>query len=354
MPGPVQPRLMRSERRRVRGLLLAVFVPVLIVVGVLASAVLGQDGASDERPAPLPRPALPAPAPVPALPPPTAPAAETPAPAEVPTPAPTAPPAPGPPSPAPAEEPGTEPEFAPAPAGRYVPDGAERSDLGEGAQGVSIFRPAGSSGAPAPVVIFLHAWVAVDPARYGPWIGHLVRRGATVIFPAYQTKPAYDTAAPLGNVIASVHAALAHVALVPGRLVVAGHSAGGALAADFAAVAADNGLPAPAAAFSVYPGRKLRHLDMPIPSADLARIAPGTRVLVYAGERDTAVGSGTANSIVRGATRADVTMRTVRDDTVDEHSAPRTFAGAAQRTFWAPLDALVAATGSAKDRAATP
>jgi hypothetical protein len=75
---------------------------------------------------------------------------------------------------------------------------------------------------------------------------------------------------------------------------------------------------------------------------------------VYAGERDTAVGSGTANSIVRGATRAAVTMRTVRDDAVDEHSAPRTFTGAAQRTFWAPLDALVAATGPANDRAATP
>jgi hypothetical protein len=47
-------------------------------------------------------------------------------------------------------------------------------------------------------------------------------------------------------------------------------------------------------------------------------------------------------------------MRTIRDDRVDEHSAPRTFDGAAQRTFWAPLDDLVAATGAATDRAATP
>ena len=47
---------------------------------------------------------------------------------------------------------------------------------------------------------------------------------------------------------------------------IAGHSVGGALAADYAAVAAFEGLPAPAAVFSVYPGRKLRHLAVPIPT----------------------------------------------------------------------------------------
>jgi len=339
---------MRADRRRVRGLLLAAFVPVLIVIGVLASAVLGQDGSSDGRPLSLPRTALPAPPPaqpVPLAPPPAA---------EAPTPPPALPAPAQSSEPPPAQEPGAEPKFAPAPAERYVPDGAERTDLGEGAQAVAIFRPAGSSGAAGPVVILLHGWVAIDPARYGPWIGHLVQRGNTVIFPAYQTKPAYDTEAPLGNVLAAVRAALPQVTVAPGRLIVAGHSAGGALAADYAAAAADHGLPAPAAVFSVYPGRKLRHLDVPIPSADLTRIAPGTRVLVYAGERDTAVGSGTAHSIVRGATQAAVTLRTVRGDAVDQHSAPRTFDGAAQRTFWAPLDELVADTRAAYDAAAAP
>jgi acetyl esterase/lipase len=235
-----------------------------------------------------------------------------------------------------------------------VPEGAERTDLGEGAQAVSIFRPAGSSDTVGPVVIFLHGWVAIDPRRYGPWIGHLVTQGDTVIFPAYQTKPAYDTTAPLGNLLAGVRAALTQVTVAPGRLVVAGHSAGAALAADYAAVAAEHGLPEPAAVFSVYPGRKLRYLDVPIPSADLEHIPRGTRVLVFAGQRDTAVGSGTANSIVREATRADVTMKTIRDDAVDDHSAPRRFDGAAQQTFWAPLDELVAQTRRANEGAGTP
>jgi acetyl esterase/lipase len=175
-----------------------------------------------------------------------------------------------------------------------------------------------------------------------------------VIFPAYQTRPAYDTTTPLSNVLAGVRAALAQVVLGPGRLVIAGHSVGGALAADYAAVAADHGLPAPAAVFSVYPGRKLRHLKVPIPAVDLMQIAPGTRVIAMAGERDTSVGSGTARRIVAGAARADARLVIVRDDAVDLHRAPRTFSGAAQRTFWAPLDALIADTPAASGSAAVP
>ena len=36
---------MGTDRRRVRSLIVAVFVPVVIVIGVLASAVLGDGGA---------------------------------------------------------------------------------------------------------------------------------------------------------------------------------------------------------------------------------------------------------------------------------------------------------------------
>ena len=348
---------MPTDRRRVRGLLLAVFVPVVIVVGMLATAVLGQSGSNAGRRTPLPpatgvappaavqAPTAPAAAPAPVPPPAPAPQA---APDPAPEPEPASEPAPAvepdpaeEPDPAVKPEPGAEPEFETG--ARYVPEGTERVDVGDGPRGAVVFRRAGSSGAPGPVVIFLHGWVAIDPARYGPWIGHLARQGVTVIFPTYQSKPAYDTTTPLANVLAGVRAALGEVMLAPGRLVIAGHSAGGALAADYAAVAADHGLPAPAAVFSVYPGRKLRHLKVPIPTVDLMQIAPGTRVLAFAGERDTAVGSGTAQRLVQAAARADATLRIIRDDAVDQHSAPRRYDGAAQRTFWAPLDAMIAA-----------
>ena len=331
---------MGTDRRRVRSLIVAVFVPVVIVVGVLASAVLG-DGAA-QRPTVLPTPALdPAPAP-PAV---AAPGQEP----DV-TPAPAAPPSAAEPGPSLAPEPEPEPEFSTD----FVPQGARRLDVGSGARGAAVFLPVHPAGRPGPVVIFLHGWVALDPRRYGPWIGHLVRRGTTVIYPTYQTKPAYDTITPLANVLAGVRLALDQVQLAPGRLVIAGHSAGGALAADYAAVAASDGLPAPAAVFSVYPGRKLRHLAVPIPAANLAAIAPGTRLLVFAGERDTAVGTGTARRIAALTTQADTTLKIIVDDDVDEHSAARRFNGAAQRTFWAPLDALVEATAHASGTADGP
>ncbi len=337
-----------AGRRPIRVLLVLVFIPVLVVLGVLASAVLGQHAES-----PPASPAAPQPAGIAAARPPVgAPPPVAPAPAPAAAQAPAAPGeaapqpvAPEPAAPQPAPQALEPPEEAATPsAGGYVPRGAERIDVGDGAQGAAIFRTPGTAARPGPVVVFLHGWVAIDPARYGAWIGHLVREGATVIYPAYQTRPAYDTIAPLENVLAGVRSALDVVRVDPRRLVVAGHSAGGALAADYAAVAAGNGLPAPAAVLSVYPGRRLRHLAVPIPSADLGAIAPGTRVLALAGERDTSVGRVTARRIVAGARSADATLRIVTDDGVDDHSAPRRFDGAAQRAFWRPLDALVAAT----------
>jgi acetyl esterase/lipase len=337
------------DQHSVRGLLIIVFVPVVIVLGMLATAVLGSGGREqapvlapivEETQPPAP-PAARAPVTTP-LPDAPAPAAARPVPqSPLPQPEVVAPPAVAPPAVAPLAPPRAP---APAPARAYAPAGVERLDVGEGAEGAQIFRAAGTAARPGPVVIFLHGWVAIDPQRYGPWIGHLARGGATVIFPAYQTRPAYDTVSPLANVLAGVRSALEHVQIAPGRLVVAGHSAGGALAADYAAVATANGLPAPAAVFSVYPGRKLRHLSVAIPEMNLSAIAPDTRVFAYVGERDTAVGSGTGNRIVAGAAQTGATLRIIRDDAVDDHSAPRRFDGAAQRTFWEPLDALVAET----------
>ena len=340
---------MSSDQRSARALLLVAFVPLAIVVGVLASAVLGSGG-TDPPPATTRSVSTAAPAPAPA----PAPLPDEPLVAVAPAPAvPAAPGVPQPPGPAASPIVESPPSAAPAPeqpppavepSAAYAPPGTERIDVGIGPQGAAIFRAPGAAAGPGPVVIFLHGWVAIDAARYGPWIGHLVRGGATVIYPAYQSKPAYDTITPLVNLLAGVRAALEHVQVEPGRLVVAGHSAGGALAADYAAVALANAVPVPAAVFSVYPGRKLRHLAVPIPAVNPSLVAPDTRVLAYAGERDTAVGSGTATRIVAGVPQAQATLRIVRDDAVDDHSAPRRFDKAAQRTFWEPLDELVAAT----------
>jgi acetyl esterase/lipase len=223
--------------------------------------------------------------------------------------------------------------------------GGERIDVGSGPRGAAIFRPLNAR-ADGPVVVFLHGWLAVDPEHYGPWIAHLVHRGATVIYPAYQQAPFRDTASPLPNILVALRLALERVHVAPGRLVVAGHSAGGALAADYAASARSAGLPEPAAVFSVYPGRSLRGIALRIPAVSARSIAAGTPVLVLAGAGDRVVGSRIARTIVRTATRARARLRIVHDPRVDDHEAPERFGAASRRTFWAPLDRLIAATAA--------
>jgi acetyl esterase/lipase len=239
-----------------------------------------------------------------------------------------------------------EPRRSPAGASEprpFAPPGAQRVDVGRGARGAAIFRRRDARAA-GPVVVFLHGWSLVDPASYGPWIVHLVRGGATVVYPTYQVAPFVDVATPLANTLVALRLALAEVRVAPGRLVVAGHSAGGALAADYAASARAAGLPAPAAVFSVYPGRSLRGIALRIPAVSARHIPGATRVRVLAGARDRVVGTRVARAIVRTATRARATLRIVRDPAVDDHGAPQRSGPAERRAFWAPLDRLVAAT----------
>ncbi|MGI8730487.1 MAG: alpha/beta hydrolase fold domain-containing protein [Solirubrobacteraceae bacterium] len=280
---------------RTRALLLAVAVPLVIVVGLLVSAAFsgGDDGSS--------RPASSAGS--------TAATASTPRRSRV-----------------------------------YAPPGTRRSDVGEGPAGAAIFSPEDDDFSEA-VVIFLHGWTAVDPAAYGAWIGHLVRGGATVIYPAYQQAPYLDTISPLASTLVALGLAFDEVEPAGRRVVVVGHSAGGALAADYAASARAAGLPSPAAVFSVYPGRSLRGIPLRIPVVDAENIPAGTRVLALAGARDRVVGTRVARVIARTATRARTALRIVRDRAVDTHGGPQDSGRAARRTFWAPLDRLIAATG---------
>jgi acetyl esterase/lipase len=229
------------------------------------------------------------------------------------------------------------------PAGRFVPAGSERVDVGRGVRGAAIFRP-GRAERAGPVVVFLHGWRAVNPSLYGLWIAHLVGEGTTVIYPAYQRRPFTDITRPLSNVFAGLRAAFADVDVAPGRLVVAGHSAGGVLAADYAVLAHSAGLPRPAAVFAVYPGRPATAEGVRLAIVDARRITAGTRVLALAGADDRLVGDRVARQIVRTATRAHATFRLVRDRAADDHAAPHRAGLSERRAFWAPLDALVAGT----------
>ena len=203
----------------------------------------------------------------------------------------------------------------------------------------TIIRP--DVGRPLPVVVFLHGWGAPDPAFYRPWLEHLARRGSAVVYPRYQDSFVEPPRQALGNVLAALRIALGRRELRTDALVLAGHSAGGALAADYAALADTAGLPRPKAIFAAYPGRRLPRIPDGLPEIPPRRIAAGTRIVALASATDGVVGTATARELVRGATRADAQLVLVEDSAADDHQAPLRADAAARRTFWAPLDRLV-------------
>ena len=89
-----------------------------------------------------------------------------------------------------------------------------------------------------------------------------MRSGQIVIFPRYQADRLTPPADFLANALSAVRDALdvletspVHIRPDRRRFALIGHSAGGNLAAQMAAVAAENGLPLPRAVVAVMPGR---------------------------------------------------------------------------------------------------
>lgn len=226
-----------------------------------------------------------------------------------------------------------------APASR----GGTRSEVGRGAASAVLWRPRNQT---LPTVVFLHGWGAVDPRAYGPWMRHLVRRGSAVILPRYQLSALSFPADALPNAVRGVRAALARV---PGKpWVAAGHSAGGALAADLAARAGGEHWRAPLAVFAVNPGRGFKGVPFRLPASDLGQIAPDTRILALAGAGDRVTGRLTAKAIVEGARHVPRAKRrfvlVTRPDAAD-HLAPQRSDRAAREVFWPALDRLIARVG---------
>ena len=222
----------------------------------------------------------------------------------------------------------------------------ERLYAGGGETGAWVFRRSDLRGRRLPVVLFVHGWGAFDPGLYGGWIEHLARAGNEVIFPRYQSSLVEPPSRVLGNLTLGVRRALA-LPQAPARrdgLVAVGHSAGGALVADYAAAAPSLGLPVPVAIMPVFPGRAIEDGPPLITEVPGRRIPPTVRILAMVGSRDDVVRPGWARRIVRTATRVPASRRTLRVVTrpvVSEHRGPLLDGPASRQAFWGPLDRLI-------------
>ena len=213
---------------------------------------------------------------------------------------------------------------------------------GEGPGRVTVVQRAGADG-PLPLVLFLHGWGATEPRFYGPWVQHLARAGNAVVYPRYQDSIAEPPRQVLGNLLVGVREALEGIDADRDSLVVVGHSAGGALASDYAAIARGAGLPVPRAVLSIYPGRAFRGIGFAIPAIDPGRIPAGTRLHVLSGADDGVVFPGDARKIYAGADRARRRFELIRTPGASDHLAPQRDTAVARRVFWRRLDELIAA-----------
>jgi hypothetical protein len=240
---------------------------------------------------------------------------------------------------------GTDPAQAAIPwlvPERPIP-GLRRRTVGAGPGGAVVLWAAGSA-PPARLVIFLHPWQPLPPFTQGPWLRHLAREGATIVYPAYQARgtPSRDF---LGHLLSGVAAALRAFpdAGRAGALAV-GRTTGGALAFDYAAAAAAHGLPVPGAVLAVFPGREPP--SGRIAPADLARIPADTTLEVIAGPGDPLPdGRREARRLLAAATAVPPRRRRLLRPAFPP-DVPRTPAAAVRaaerRAFWRPADRLIA------------
>jgi acetyl esterase/lipase len=227
--------------------------------------------------------------------------------------------------------------------------------IGHGDSEIHMFLPAEPAPKSAPVVVFLHGWGAMSPAGYQAWIDHLVRRGHVVLYPRYQ---ATWTTLPTGMTRSAIDATKDALLWLTRRgtvkpeaekLVFAGHSLGGVIAANMAAMAKRQGLPPPGAVFSIQPGdskhsRVTKRLKMKLPTimVDYGRIPKGTLFLLLLGDADPVVGKTTALKMwarVQHLPKADRDFVIVQSD---DHGEPRL---RANHYFPAAIDAQLGLGG---------
>lgn len=232
----------------------------------------------------------------------------------------------------------------PAAAARPSPP-VFRGPFGKGPDAVWLLAPRKR---PRSVVVFLHGWKVAPPSpsypwvgQFRPWIDHLVDGGSAVLFPAYQS--GLDAQGP--ERVASLHSALKRgftlLAKPVPPVVVVGYSYGASLAFYYAANARAWNIRIPVAVDAIFPAE-------PIPGATLPPLPRRIAALIEVGDQDSVAGRAGADAFWswlarrRGGQRRFVVVHSTPGFAA-VHAAPKSTTPAARRSFWRPLDSLIAA-----------
>jgi len=213
----------------------------------------------------------------------------------------------------------------------YRHNSVSQAVYGEGASQYWIFEPADPKPKSAPVIVFNHGWGAPSPAVYGAWIKHLVRRGNIVIYPAYQDPETwrYPPRQITPNAIQAVKDAITrlqqgqHIRPELEKFAIVGHSAGGQITANMAALASSVGLPVPKAVMCIQPGKSWTKLQrIAIPLEDMSTIPGSVLLLSVVGDKDEIARDLDAKNIFYGATQIPAANKDFVIVVSDDHGQP--------------------------------
>lgn len=210
---------------------------------------------------------------------------------------------------------------------QYVHASVTKNRYGKGGQEYWIFEPASPKPRTAPVIIFLHGWGGMNPLYYGAWLDHLVRRGNIVVYPRYQRNlltPIIDftpnTLAAVKDAVHRLRTERGHVTPDFSKFATVGHSLGGLLAANIAALASESNLPRVRVVMSVEPG--ITEAPINVPLADLKKIPSDTLLLAIAGDQDGLVRDKDAKRIYYESTRISAQNKDFITLVSDSHGQP--------------------------------
>lgn len=202
-----------------------------------------------------------------------------------------------------------------------------KTQYGSGAHEFWIFEPADPTPSSAPLIVFNHGWGAFYPLYYEAWVDHLVRQGNIVVYPRYQAGMVVNLRYATQYAIDAVKQAIAilengsHVRPDLEKFAIVGHSLGGGITAEMAALANTSGLPVPRAIMPVQPF--LRPFTM---LRNFSGIPSTTLLLVVVGENDTIAGSASGKLIFKTSTQVPLSQKDFVIQRSDFHGSPRLLA----------------------------
>lgn len=196
-----------------------------------------------------------------------------------------------------------------------------------------------------PVVIFNHGWAAMSPKPYQAWLEHIASQGYMVIYPKYQESLRTSPKTFTNNVITVLDDAFGKIKNQAdlSSMIIVGHSMGGVISANLAALASTYGLPKPLAVMPIEPGKTWGKVERTnIAFENLSDIPADTKLWVVVGSEDRLVSDIDAKNIFTGADQVSANNKKYIEIAGANH-----FTSVRERNgeFWQLLDQLLLSVG---------